>query len=647
MNTTDTSDSILIVLDVPTGVEFGIDCITYETGPKFKGLSLVPSGLHFVYHGTGMGARQGFFIMVGSKDILVKRWDSSQEEILPRHDLSEESLRGLHHALAVGELNAFLGPYPLQQHHTWRNITNFISLDVLNRADCSLCSLIYPGDDSDVLVLERTPAQSSRSKGNTITEAVKPYFPDSARIARFSDLQMIEMELIESLPQGAKRASTITSMMMDKSVLVEHMITHIHEGSWAQFLGEIQLSFVLFMVLYSYPALKQWKLLIYSVCSSERLLQQNQPFTAAFMRMLFAQLNFAPADFFENELSTQNFLRPTITALFSALSGPNLNPTLLEHKKRLRTFLQKKFNLHETEPFESVDASTGMQVAYEEEDLYNIAEEDLPTFVSEEEVQSYYLGGAATLPRDGAEMDTEALDDMRLDAREGSHVFNVRDRLPAGTNTSNSRTADADGNNQAFHQRWASIDSALVQAPGGEKLTEQGQGQGQSAGSAGRIGEELFLPDRLGQFPTPQFPSQQGQTRDQDNASSESKIGVERDSQDSRNFTFGSPNRATADNAAMDTQPQPLTAMSPAEKEAGLFSWRYPLVYESMVLSQGREDMVMAAMRILEEGNIAASGESMAAGDIALGLTAPSGDISAMRYKEAERFVEYELGSRN
>lgn len=638
MNTTDTSDSILIVLDVPTGVEFGIDCITYETGPKFKGLSLVPTGLHFVYHGTGMGARQGFFIMVGNKDIHVKRWDSSQEEILPRHDLSEESLRNLHHALAVGELNAFLGPYPLQQHHTWRNITNFISLDVLNRADCLLCSLLYPGDDSDVLVLERTPAQSTRNKhGSSTSEAVKPYFPDSARIARFSDLQMIEMELIESLPQDAKRASTITSMMMDKSALVEHMITHIHNGSWTQFLGEIQLSFVLFMVLYSYPALKQWKLFIYSVCSSERLLQQNQPFTSAFMRMLFGQLNFAPADFFENELSTQNFLRPTITALFSALSGPHLNPTLFEHKKRLRTFLQKKFNLHETEPFESVDASTGMQVAYDEEDLYNIGEEDLPTFVSEEEVQSYLGGGAcaSALHRGSDEMSLHAMDDMQLSGREDTHVFNVRDRLPAGTNTGNSHPADSasDVNTDAFHQRWANIDSALVQAPGGAKLSGQVVG-----GAFGRIGEELFQSDQLGNYPTPQLVPLH--SRSQDNSSSESKSGVERDAHDSRNFTFGSPDRS-----ATSTAP-PAAAMSPAEREAGLFSWRYPLVYESMVLSQGREDMVMAAMRILEEGNLAASGPSVEAGDVALGTRASS-DISTMRYLEAERFVEYELGGRS
>jgi len=181
----ESSDSLLLVLDVPVGVEFGIDCITYETGPKFKGLSMVPSGLHFVYHGTGMGARQGFFIFVESKEILIKSWDSSQEEILPKHNLPEGSLKSLHEALARGDLNAFLGPYPFQQHHTWKNVTNFINSSVLDRSDCTIETLIYPGDDSDVLVLNTTTKQP-RKEDN---QQVKAYFPDTARIARFCDIQ--------------------------------------------------------------------------------------------------------------------------------------------------------------------------------------------------------------------------------------------------------------------------------------------------------------------------------------------------------------------------------------------------------------------------------------------------------------------------
>jgi hypothetical protein len=47
------SGSVLIIPDVPIGLDFGINCLSFETGPKFRGMSLIPQGLHFVYHSTG------------------------------------------------------------------------------------------------------------------------------------------------------------------------------------------------------------------------------------------------------------------------------------------------------------------------------------------------------------------------------------------------------------------------------------------------------------------------------------------------------------------------------------------------------------------------------------------------------------------
>ena len=37
----DKYNEIYVVTDAPSGLEFGIDCITYETGPKFSGLSAI------------------------------------------------------------------------------------------------------------------------------------------------------------------------------------------------------------------------------------------------------------------------------------------------------------------------------------------------------------------------------------------------------------------------------------------------------------------------------------------------------------------------------------------------------------------------------------------------------------------------------
>ncbi len=56
-----TEGAVLIVLDMPVGTEFGIDYNSWNTGPKFRGVKMVPPGLHFVYFravGHGDAARQ-------------------------------------------------------------------------------------------------------------------------------------------------------------------------------------------------------------------------------------------------------------------------------------------------------------------------------------------------------------------------------------------------------------------------------------------------------------------------------------------------------------------------------------------------------------------------------------------------------------
>ena len=39
-----------IILDVPEGTEIGMDYNYWNVGPKFKGIKMIPPGLHFIYY---------------------------------------------------------------------------------------------------------------------------------------------------------------------------------------------------------------------------------------------------------------------------------------------------------------------------------------------------------------------------------------------------------------------------------------------------------------------------------------------------------------------------------------------------------------------------------------------------------------------
>jgi hypothetical protein len=42
--------AILLFLEAPENLEFGIDFNAWTTGPLFKGVKLIPPGLHFVFY---------------------------------------------------------------------------------------------------------------------------------------------------------------------------------------------------------------------------------------------------------------------------------------------------------------------------------------------------------------------------------------------------------------------------------------------------------------------------------------------------------------------------------------------------------------------------------------------------------------------
>lgn len=42
--------AFLVLLDVPEGTEIGMDYNCWNVGPRFKGIKMIPSGLHFVYY---------------------------------------------------------------------------------------------------------------------------------------------------------------------------------------------------------------------------------------------------------------------------------------------------------------------------------------------------------------------------------------------------------------------------------------------------------------------------------------------------------------------------------------------------------------------------------------------------------------------
>ncbi|RLN47080.1 hypothetical protein BBJ29_002517 [Phytophthora kernoviae] len=315
----------LVCLDVPTATEFGVDYEVFRTGPKFQGVKFLPLGVHFVLFRSREqehGIRQGFFINIERhSQIIVREWSLEKEELgPPRPGLNVENLE---RAVLSFQLDNGLGPYPKQHLKTWQRLSTFISPSVLKRCGVEFGSILLPGD-----------AVEDASSSSQPNEGVVPYFPDLPRTARFTALQKARTDL---------SAEARTAYHFDRSERLEELIATDFDGDWKQLVGELQLSFLVFLQLSSLTALEQWKQFIALLCSCERALSPQLPLFLAFIKIFRTQLEQIPADFFQDETTSENFLSPCLLSLLELIEDDDAPPQLRQKAFHLRQLLATRF----------------------------------------------------------------------------------------------------------------------------------------------------------------------------------------------------------------------------------------------------------------------------------------------------------------
>ena len=121
--------AFFIFLNVPEGTEFGIDMKSWNTGEKFRGVKMIPPGLHFVFYSSvsstdDVAPRIGFFHNFKRGEVFVKKWDKQTEQI-STEPVSEAEIVGLKDNLLA--LDGFLGPYPYDILDKWSSLSSNIS----------------------------------------------------------------------------------------------------------------------------------------------------------------------------------------------------------------------------------------------------------------------------------------------------------------------------------------------------------------------------------------------------------------------------------------------------------------------------------------------------------------------------------------
>jgi A1 cistron-splicing factor AAR2 len=420
----------LVCLGVPEGCEFGVDYMGWTTGPKFRGVKMIPPGQHIVYYSSGQGGvRSSIVLSFAPGAVVVTAWDAGCEMLTPPPLVDESTAAAVTAAVRRMEFDQFLGAYPLQHAARWRDATRYVTAAVVARVQPvggTLRPLPQPLPAS--LAAPAAPAAGAPSSGDTnhatnraaasdhVTDVAASTGTEraagsSAGVAAGTSGTLqpggttceqsasgtgahLFFTRMPGVGAGAKPAD-VTRHAMDTTCGLAALLARPAGAAAAadgppqarlgggpsgtltpaalQLLGELQLSFVLFIMGQSLEALEQWKRLVDALCRCEDALcraggeargaaaaadgRAPDPTAAATaasvpeallaeaFAVIGSQLGDVPADFFTDALSEKNFMVHSLTALARVLRtrAQEVSPPVRAAAVRLLRQVEQRF----------------------------------------------------------------------------------------------------------------------------------------------------------------------------------------------------------------------------------------------------------------------------------------------------------------
>ncbi|XP_010874124.1 protein AAR2 homolog isoform X2 [Esox lucius] len=342
----------LVLLGVPAGTELGIDYKSWQVGPRFRGVKMIPPGLHFLHYsssnaascGGETGPRTGLFLTLKPREILLANWVPSEEDLDFSASQNQEEVARVRAGLQ--DLDPFLGPYPYEVLRKWVSLTDKVSQELASRLQPLSGRVCAFSDVIPEVQLTHTKdrVEQNLPRNDTECQSMKEGLdklpkmkPREGTALRFSPIPK------KTYPPGATPAQ-ITQCSMDLSYALDSLLESNHQQQPLNVLGELQFAFVCFLIGNVYEGFEHWKRLLALLCRSEVAMCQRRDLYLGLIAVLYHQLGEVPPDFFVDIVSQDNFLTSTLQDFFRFASGPEVDRTLQKRAEKFKAHLTKKFS---------------------------------------------------------------------------------------------------------------------------------------------------------------------------------------------------------------------------------------------------------------------------------------------------------------
>lgn len=357
--------AVLIVENLPVGSEFGIDLASFRVAHKFKGVKLIPPGIHFVFasavdeRNQQPGPRCGFYHDFKAKELLVRRWSTEEEEFEGSFEASDESRD--RYLLNIRELDRYLGAYRYSTYKEYLSLTNKLIwaglVEELIPTDKIIRSVTYLIRDASHQKDDRQTRFKRRTLRNVecppTEESLLPEMkPDSRSVIRFT-------EFSAAGPRGrsSHQATPMTSPHMitqwnlDSTMRLEQAFG-CDDCGHRRLLAEFQFAFITLVLGHVYYCFEQWRNMLVLVCSSGAGLSKYPSLYIEFARVLQSQLEQVSEDLFVDITHTDNLIRYHLDIFLQNIErAPDVQQDLKREAGRLRELAEHKFGwIFELEP---------------------------------------------------------------------------------------------------------------------------------------------------------------------------------------------------------------------------------------------------------------------------------------------------------
>ncbi|CAI9737919.1 Hypothetical predicted protein [Octopus vulgaris] len=342
--------AIFILLDVPLGTEFGIDYNCWDVGPKFKGVKMIPPGVHFIYYSAKnkegqVAPRTGFFHEFKQREIILRKWDPLNEDIK-----AEEANPDVMESYEINkqELDQYLAPYPYDNYKKWVSLTNHITSDLLTSLHAeevkvsSVTALKSEKSDSLSRAADRLKSSEPVRDVSQECQSIKEAESHLSKLQFAPDSSVQYHAVPRKYPAGASPAD-VTKYSLDSSYALTTMIESCYNNKELLLLGELQISFVCFIIGQVYDGFEQWKKLVSVLSTAQRAVVTYQNLYMQCIKVLYFQLKEIPEDFFVDILSQQNFLTDTLYEFFLNINNEEVSDELRKRGAKFKANLTETF----------------------------------------------------------------------------------------------------------------------------------------------------------------------------------------------------------------------------------------------------------------------------------------------------------------